>query len=245
VLKKYDVEYFRCPNCGFLQTEEPYWLEEAYRSPIAGLDIGPINRALTGSRITEGVISAAFDPNAKFIDWGGGYGIFTRLMRDKGYDFYWRDLYCENLFAKQFAAKQDVDYELMTCFEVFEHLAKPMDEVEKMLKWSPNILFSTLIPQMPIKNATDWWYMNPDDGQHISIYSVRTLEVIAKTFGLHLTTDGAATHLFSKRPVSKMAFNAITRDSLISQVIRYLGRRKLRQKSLLPQDFRAITGWDV
>lgn len=34
ILKKYDVSYFHCENCGFLQTEEPHWLSEAYKSPI-------------------------------------------------------------------------------------------------------------------------------------------------------------------------------------------------------------------
>jgi len=28
VLKKYNVKYFKCENCGFIQTENPYWLEE-------------------------------------------------------------------------------------------------------------------------------------------------------------------------------------------------------------------------
>ena len=92
LLQKHDISYFRCPNCEFMQTEEPYWLEEAYSSAISDLDLGPVNRAITGSRIVESAILLNFDPNAKFIDWGGGYGVFTRLMRDKGYDFYWRDL---------------------------------------------------------------------------------------------------------------------------------------------------------
>ena len=43
VLRKYDVQYHQCPSCGFIQTEEPYWLEEAYSSAISDLDLGPIN----------------------------------------------------------------------------------------------------------------------------------------------------------------------------------------------------------
>lgn len=44
VLNKYDVQYYRCPNCGFISTEEPYWLDEAYSSAIACTDIGLIMR---------------------------------------------------------------------------------------------------------------------------------------------------------------------------------------------------------
>ena len=30
VLGKYDVAYYKCSNCESLQTETPYWLDEAY-----------------------------------------------------------------------------------------------------------------------------------------------------------------------------------------------------------------------
>ncbi len=50
--------------------------------------------------------------------------MFVRLMRDNGFDFYRSDRQCENLFAKGFEASLDVSpsYELLTAFEVFEHL---------------------------------------------------------------------------------------------------------------------------
>ena len=91
VLRKHHVTYYLCPACGFIQTEDPYWLEEAYSSAISDLDLGPVNRAIRGARVVEGLILASFDPSKKFVDWGGGYGVFTRLMRDIGYDFYWSD----------------------------------------------------------------------------------------------------------------------------------------------------------
>ena len=245
VLKKHDVDYYRCTECDFMQTEEPYWLAEAYSSAISDLDLGPVNRAVTGARIVESVIVSAFDPNARFIDWGGGYGVFTRLMRDMGYDFYWRDAYCENLFAKQFVAKEDSGYELMTCFEVFEHLVQPMAEIEAMLKLSPNVLFTTQLPPSRLQAATDWWYLTPEHGQHISIYSIPALGFIAKKFGRHLCTDGSTLHLLSQKPFPKRMFSAIARDRRASKVIRSIGRRKLRKGSLLMQDFRAVTGWNV
>ena len=44
ILNKYNVQYYRCYNCGYICTEEPYWLEEAYSSAIANTDIGLISR---------------------------------------------------------------------------------------------------------------------------------------------------------------------------------------------------------
>ena len=245
ILQKYEVSYYRCPKCDFMQTEEPYWLAESYSSAISDLDLGPVNRAITGARIVESIILLAFDPNAKFIDWGGGYGVFTRLMRDMGYDFYWRDAYCQNLFAKHFVADADSGYELMTSFEVFEHLVQPMSEVEAMLKLAPNILFTTQVPPARLTAATDWWYLTPEHGQHIAIYSVPALNQIAKTFGLHLSTDGTALHLLSQKPVADRMFKLIARDGRASKVMRSIRRRKLRKGSLLMDDFRAVTGWNA
>jgi hypothetical protein len=245
VLKKYEVAYWRCGNCEFMQTEEPYWLEEAYSSAISDLDLGPVNRAVTGSAMVEDVILAGFDPNAKFVDWGGGYGVFTRLMRDLGYDFYWRDRYCENLFAKQFVAEDGSSYELMTAFEVFEHLVDPIGEIEGMLKLSPNVLFTTLIPPSRLTNATEWWYLSLEHGQHVSIYSIRSLNLIARKFGLHLSTDGTGVHLLSRRPFSSAMFKIITQHQKAAAIVRRIRRRRLRTQSLLMQDFRAVTGWTV
>ena len=145
----------------------------------------------------EGMIPIGFDPNAKFIDWGGGYGLLTRLMRDKGYDYYWHDPHCKNLFAKQFIASEKHQYELMTAFEVFEHLAHPLDEIANMLRFSKNIFFTTEIPPRKLTGASDWAYFYPQTGQHISFYSVETLKHIANRFGLHLNTDGHSLHLLS------------------------------------------------
>ena len=44
VLNKYDVEYFKCTQCSFIQTEKPYWLDESYSNAITQLDIGLANR---------------------------------------------------------------------------------------------------------------------------------------------------------------------------------------------------------
>src|SRR5258708_34063228 len=93
ILRKYDTVYFRCGSCGFMQTEEPHWLKESYESAINEVDLGPVNRAITGSKLIEGVILSNFDTSANFVDFGAGYVVLVRLMRDRGFDFYSGDLY--------------------------------------------------------------------------------------------------------------------------------------------------------
>lgn len=44
ILGRHDIAYYRCPDCGFIETEEPYWLDEAYSEAIADADIGLAGR---------------------------------------------------------------------------------------------------------------------------------------------------------------------------------------------------------
>ena len=108
VLGKYDATYYSCTACGFMQTEEPYWLAESYANAINEIDIGPVDRAIRGANLIEGMVLSSFDKDARFIDYGAGYGILVRLMRDRGFDFYWHDRYCNNLFATHFVAERGV-----------------------------------------------------------------------------------------------------------------------------------------
>src|SRR5688572_25529848 len=74
ILHRYDVEYFRCPSCRFVQVEEPYWLEEAYRAAIVAADVGAVGRSQRLADVTQAVITTWFDPGGRFLDYGAGYG---------------------------------------------------------------------------------------------------------------------------------------------------------------------------
>ncbi len=79
VLHKYDVKYYYCKHCSFLFTEEPYWLEESYKSPINVIDTGVLDRNLYLGKVVSSLIFFFFNKEEKFLDYAGGYGIFTRL----------------------------------------------------------------------------------------------------------------------------------------------------------------------
>ena len=67
---------------------------------IADADTGLVSRNLGIARRLAGLLYFGFDPKARYLDFAGGYGLLTRLMRDRGFNFYWHDLYCENVFAR-------------------------------------------------------------------------------------------------------------------------------------------------
>ena len=75
VLTKYQAKYYQCTNCLFIQTEEPFWLEESYQSAITALDIGLISRNNYYAAIVKAIANHSFNTGNPFLDFGGGYGI--------------------------------------------------------------------------------------------------------------------------------------------------------------------------
>jgi len=208
ILSKYDVSYFSCPTCGFLQTEEPYWLPEAYQHTMNDEDIGVMQRNLCFADTVSSVIFFLFDRNGRFLDFGGGHGVLTRLMRDKGFDFYWDDPNGENLFARgfEYRAAQHRPIELVTSIECFEHFPQPRKELETMLGISSNIFFVTQLLPSPVPTPEEWDYYGVTHGQHISFYSVTTLHYLAQQYGLNFFTNGTNIHLFTKKDLRHSQF---------------------------------------
>lgn len=198
ILNKYDIKYYHCEHCGFLLTEEPYWLEEAYGESINVSDTGYMQRNLNLSAKLTVLLSLYFDENATYLDYAGGYGVFVRLMRDIGFDFRWADKYTSNLFAREFEYHGET-IEAITTFESFEHFVNPLDEIEKMLSISKTITFSTELLPTPIPKPNEWWYYGLDHGQHISFYSEKTLRFIADKYSLHYFNLGAVHVLTDKK----------------------------------------------
>lgn len=185
ILAKYDVTYYYCESCGFLQTEDPYWLSESYQNFLTTSDTGSLLRSLSLAEIVSVVLYFFFDKNSRYLDHAGGYGLFTRRMRDIGFDFYWRDRYSPNLLATGFEyEKATGSVELITSFESFEHFSDPLAEIEGMLSISRNIIFTTELLPHPLPEPDEWYYYGLHHGQHISFYSARTLAFIAGKYGL-------------------------------------------------------------
>ena len=218
ILNKYIVNYYFCDFCGFMQTEEPYWLSEAYNEAINIFDTGVMSRNIEFVKRTSIILFFCFDKTAKYLDYAGGYGVFTRLMRDVGFDFYWYDPYAKNLVARGFEYLETQSQEIaaLTVFECFEHLLNPINEIEKMLKLSTSIIFSTNVLPAVIPEPKDWWYYGFEHGQHISFFSLRTLQFIAGKFQLNLYSDGTQHHIFTKNTLRADLVNVIFKNNPLS-----------------------------
>lgn len=205
ILNKYQVDYYYCSHCHFLQTEEPFWLEEAYTNPINISDTGLVQRNIFLSKKISLILFFLFRSRGKYLDYAGGYGLFTRLMRDIGFDFYWHDPFSPNLMARGFEYNGKAEIEAVTIIESFEHFLNPFDVLEKIINISPNIIFTTELLPKDVEYAKDWWYLGSEHGQHLSFYSARTLKLIALKFGLNFITNGEI-HLFSSKKINNTLY---------------------------------------
>lgn len=187
ILGRHDVQYFRCIQCGILQTEQPYWLAEAYGTAIADTDCGLVMRNLQLSRIMAMVFAIEFPSSSRFVDIAGGYGMFTRLMRDQGFDCQWDDPHCKNILAVGCEASGGSGpVAALTAFEVLEHVRDPIAFIDdNMRRFScRNFFFSTEVFAGDPPPLDEWIYYARETGQHISFYQERTLRAIGARLGL-------------------------------------------------------------
>lgn len=201
VLSRHDVRYFRCPTCDLIQTEQPHWLDEAYGSAISSLDTGAIQRNTFTARLTLAIGAVlGLDPRGRCLDFGGGCGVFTRMMRDAGWHFTWSDKYGQNFFARGFEGDPSQPHELVTAFEVFEHLVDVRGELARL--FAPRhraVLASTALHDG--RPPRDWWFFGFGHGQHVAFYSAKTMHHIAREFGYEVIAAPART-LFIRRDIA-------------------------------------------
>ena len=216
VLRKYDVGYFQCNSCGFLQTEEPHWLQEAYSTAIVTADTGILQRNLHMSRVISVLFWHLFGRTGRFLDAAGGYGIFVRLMRDFGFDYYWSDPHAPNLVARGFEdSSEHRPYAAVSAFEVLEHVPDPLEFLSELLRatGARTIVASTALFSGDAPLPEQWWYYTPQTGQHISFYQLSTLQAMARKLKLKLYSHNDI-HIWTERRLSPWAFQLMTHPRL-------------------------------
>ncbi|MDQ3440813.1 MAG: class I SAM-dependent methyltransferase [Planctomycetota bacterium] len=183
VLGRHDVRYFHCPACDLMQTQPPYWLDEAYDRQGPSLDTGAIQRTQNNSQIVRAIAALLnIKPGEPCLDYGAGPGILVRAMRDAGIDFRWHDRYAQNLFAEGFESCPSDTYRLVTAFEVWEHLPDVATALETF--FAPRhdfLLISTFLHRGGHRDK--WWYYVPETGQHVAFFSAKTMAHVAERFG--------------------------------------------------------------
>jgi hypothetical protein len=179
---RYQVAIFQCPVCDLMQTEDPYWIAEAYSKALTLLDTGAVQRGQLTAGLTLGIARLlGLGRDARCIDYGGGHGLYVRMMRDRGFDFRWTDRYAENLFARGFDGDLQTPHDLLTTFEVFEHLVDVGTDIATLFE--PGHRFALVGTLLHNGYQDGWWYFTNRTGQHVAFYSPRTLRYVASRYG--------------------------------------------------------------
>lgn len=203
VLNKYDIAYYQCPVCGLLYTEEPYWLDEAYGNAINDSDTGLISRNIDLYYRLPKLLGMISNNAAKCLDYGGGYGMLVRMMRNRNYNFYLYDKYAQNIFARGFEWDNSdrKHFDVLTAIDVLEHFANVGEEIAYMESIADNIIFTQeCYDEHGAVPDSDWWYYGQSHGQHIAFYSERTMRYIADLYGKHYYRL-LGLHCFLKEPL--------------------------------------------
>lgn len=186
VLARHDIDYFACSDCGSLQTESPHWLSEAYASNLAPIDTGAAQRCFVNLGASHAVARLLGFSN--IIDFGGGDGLHTRLLRDHGLNAHVEDAHARPGYAQGFSQPDFTTPDLVTAFEVMEHFANPAEDLARIFaRGAKAVLASTTRWH---GEGADWWYLTPTTGQHIFFYSDAAIAHVARQYGYLLAHSG-------------------------------------------------------
>jgi glycosyltransferase involved in cell wall biosynthesis len=208
VLGQHSVDYLRCDTCGSLQTEEPYWMEQAYSSDAERFDTGKASRTLANFLLLPQLLQILQVNRADVaVDFGGGTGLFGRLMRDAGFNFFTHDKFGSSEFMGSYAWDQlDRPCRLITLFEVAEHFVNPAEEWQRLMACDPHWIVGST--EIFAGQGNDWPYLSPESGQHVFFYSHAAMNLIAQQFGRHYYDLGMY-FLMTRQPLELAAIEQI------------------------------------
>jgi len=221
-----------------VRTEEPTWLDEAYSQPIASMDIGLLGRCVHLANVTEAVVRS-MPGTSRCLDWAGGYGVLTRLLRDRGLNVRHHDPHTTNLFAAGLEGDPGQPWDLITLFEVMEHLIDPGKDLAPLAAVAPVLLFTTELLPEPTPRPGSWWYYTQETGQHVTFYTPAALAALASRLGMSLVSDGKSVHAFHRPGALPRKTSWIIRHPRRARALASALRRARPTGSLLDEDFEA------
>lgn len=204
-------KWVRCSKCGLVYanpapSEESYNLLSNKLSEIetsdgfyAVDDYFELNVEVANGRIAN--IEKHLGKRGKLLDVGAGFGTFVGVARDRGWDAtglefsstncaYAETNYGERLLNKNFYDFEDnIKYDVITLFEVIEHLWSPKKDIRKLNSLlnmggvlviaTPNL---TSLFSRKYKEFSMFWYMSC----HLSFFSREVLSDYLKECGFEI-----------------------------------------------------------
>lgn len=208
-----------------IQTDRPTWLEQAYADAVHSIDTGALSRNIGASHVVATFLHLLGMRNAIALDYAGGYGTFTRLMRDLGFPFLWSDPYAQNLFARGFEWTPEAGSPaILTAFELLEHLPEPREQFRRLAAFDAKYIVASTETYLPPTPSPDWFYLAPESGQHVAFYRPETLLRLGQECGYPFVHPGQFYHLFGREPLPNVRWSVAVRGSrFLFPALRRLG----------------------
>jgi hypothetical protein len=199
-----ELDYVRCPSCGFLFTTfMDDWDAQKFASYIYNRDYPRLDGSYNGSRsgALANILYLGFHDRLKdlsILDYGGGTGITTALLSAFGT----KRAVTYDPFAAG-AKRPEGKFNIVSCFEVFEHSINPKDLVADLMSFvdvDNGFLFMGTEFQPPNIEAqkTGWWYIAPRVG-HVSFYNEDIFNRLFTPHGMRLFHLEHHTHIAFKQ----------------------------------------------
>lgn len=181
------IEYRRCPACGFVFTVAfDDFTPDDFRAHVYNdgyADVDP-DFALDRPRNNAQWLADTIFPSQKslrMLDYGGGDGTLAGHLRAAGFTN------VETYDPFYGGGRPGGRYEVITCFEVFEHTPTPFEtarEIRSLLADPGLLIFSTLMqPSDLAETGLSWWYAAPRNG-HVSLHSRESITALFRRLGL-------------------------------------------------------------
>jgi hypothetical protein len=209
-------DLFSCTKCEFAFYPDQNWIDKSFSEELNSLDIGATDRTLIAADYLSVLLKAQKLSGGSILDYGGGYGLLCRIMRDRGFDFENYDPHTRQIFptsGKTISNPLEQRYDAVTLIEVALHFEDPVEEFKRLLELSDLVFFTAVLTDD--KLDSDWWYLSLETGQHIALFSMKTLEEIANEVGVHVTTDGKFFHIFHREKLTLVTRMLAKRQHLV------------------------------
>lgn len=189
------VAYFLCADCGFCHApficdKPPEWFREnIYNADYKLFDpeYGGVRAQRQAQNMTYSYSWARRD--IRHLDFGGGDGLMAERTRKKGFDSTSYDPFTSD-------EKPTGTFNLITCFEVFEHVPGPNELMRQLTEYlAPEGLILASTNLSDGQDISRWWYAAPRNG-HISLFSRKSLAILAEKHGLNSLIDVNGGHYF-------------------------------------------------
>jgi SAM-dependent methyltransferase len=193
----------RCPTCSLVWTSKPPKPAEMHRHYTDSYD-KLISATGENSPQRWRDRNAALAPHKQagtLLDLGCSSGAFLQSLSGKGWELFGIEMSAES--AKQARAKTGANifvgdildaqfppasFDVITCFDVFEHLYEPRRVMAKVAEWlKADGIFYVLVPNVDAAEARvfrSYWH-GLELPRHLFHYSPASLKFLAESAGMH------------------------------------------------------------